>query len=206
MNAALGSPHDVSGAAYLPASSLRGPSVVPADAAATVIRLEGIAVSVADRAQALANDLASFGAAERLPADTSGALWRAVRDVTPFAAGGPLGAWPVWRIVMPPASGGGLAETLTRETGGEAIVDGGGGLIWFALPPSADAGAGVIRARVAAAHGHAMLFRATEAVRAAVDVFPPLAPGLAALNRRIRAGFDPRGLFNRDRLYAEPSA
>lgn len=205
MCAALGSSHDVSAVAHLPASSLRGPLVVSAATAVTLVRLEGIAVSVADRALALEKELAAFGAVEQLPAEPSRAVWRAIRDVTPFAADGPLGAWPVWRIVVPPAAGGELAEQLVRETGGEAIIDG-GGLVWFALPPSADAGAAQVRMRANAANGHAMLFRATEAVRAAVDVFAPLEPGVAALNRRIRAGFDPQHLFNRGRLYAEPSA
>ena len=37
--------------------------------------------------------------------DASAAVWAAVRDVNPFAADGALGAWPVWRIVCPPAVG-----------------------------------------------------------------------------------------------------
>ncbi len=40
----------------------------------------------------------------------SAAIWSSVRDVQPFAANGALGAWPVWRIVCPPASGGALGE------------------------------------------------------------------------------------------------
>ena len=41
-----------------------------------------------------------------------------VRSATsqPFAAGGALGAWPVWRIVCPPASGGALGRGGWRAT------------------------------------------------------------------------------------------
>ena len=42
------------------------------------------------------------------------------------------------------------------------IYDWGGGLIWAALPPSADAGAGMLRSRVDAVGGHATLIRASE--------------------------------------------
>lgn len=203
MTAALGSPHDVSGAAHLPASRLRGACAgLAADAAATLIRVEGIAVSVADRAAALRRELAGFGAVEEAAGESSAAIWQAVRDVTPFAAAGALGAWPVWRIICPPARGGALGGELVRESGGEAIYDWGGGLIWLALPPSPDGGAAFVHARAVAAGGHAMLFRAPASLRSTVAVFAPLAEGLAALNRRVKAGFDPHDLFNRGRLQA----
>src|SRR5439155_15562068 len=99
----------------------------------------GIAASVADRAGSLRKQLASFTDVQLLDRDVSTAVWVSVRDVTPFAAAGPLGQWPVWRIICPPASGAMLGQSLTRQTGGEAIYDWAGGLIWLALPPSADA-------------------------------------------------------------------
>ena len=107
--------------------------------ALTLLRLEGIAASVAHRAGSLGKALAPFGAVEMLQDDASAAVWAAIRDVEPFAAGGALGAWPVWRIVCPPASGGALGQALARETGGDVIYDWGGGLIWAALPPKPDA-------------------------------------------------------------------
>jgi glycolate oxidase FAD binding subunit len=80
------------------------------------------------------------------------------------------------------------------------IYDWGGGLIWAALPPSADAGAGMLRSRVDAVGGHAMLVRASEVVRRSVDVFHPQEAGLAALGERVRHGFDPKNIFNRGRM------
>ena len=201
MVAALGSPFDVSGAAHLPKAVLRGSiDALPGSSATTLIRLEGIAASVAHRVESLRRELLRFGAPDRLEGSASADVWEAVRDVTPFAATGPLGQWPVWRIVCPPAAGAGLGQALASETGGEIIYDWGGGLIWLALPLSADANAASLRARVGAIGGHATLLRATDSLRVAVDVFHPQAPGTAALNRRIKLGFDPQDIFNRGRL------
>jgi glycolate oxidase FAD binding subunit len=205
MTAALGSPFDVSGAAHLPNSAFR-----PADGAmaglgapgqaVTLLRLEGIAASVAARAGSLGATLAAFGAVEVVQDGASVAIWSSIRDVEPFAANGALGAWPVWRIVCPPASGGALGQTLSRDTGGDVIYDWGGGLIWAALPPKPDAQAALLRQRVEAAGGHAMLVRASELVRRNVDVFHPQPGGLAALSERVRRSFDPKNILNRGRL------
>jgi len=207
MTAALGSPYDVSGAAHVPHSTLkagRGTLAGLAANAATLLRLEGIAASVAHRASALAADLASFGTAELVEGAQSAALWRDIRDVMPFAAGGAFGAWPVWRIVCPPARGGAFGQALARETGGEVIYDWGGGLIWAALPPSVDAHAAPLRRRLAAIGGHATLLRADEGTRRAVDVFHPQAKGVAALSERVRQSFDPKSILNRGRLTRTP--
>ncbi|KRR02529.1 2-hydroxy-acid oxidase [Bradyrhizobium jicamae] len=205
MTAALGSPYDVSGAAHLPYQAFRPATGALAGIAAqglavTLLRLEGIAASVADRAASLAKTLAPFGAVGTLQDAASASVWSAIRDVEPFAAGGSLGAWPVWRIVCPPASGGVLGQVLARETGGDVIYDWGGGLIWAAMPPKPDAQAALVRARVEAAGGHAALIRASEQVRRDVDVFHPQASGLAALSERVRHSFDPRIILNRGRM------
>ena len=71
------------------------------------------------------------------------------------------------------------------------------------MSPAADAHAGVVRGAVAgAASGHATLTRAAEAVRAAVPVFQPQDPGLAALAARLKASFDPLGILNPGRMTA----
>ena len=59
---------------------------------------------LANRANSLARTLAPFGSVDMLADGASAAAWGAIRDVEPFAAGGALGAWPVWRIVCPPAA------------------------------------------------------------------------------------------------------
>jgi glycolate oxidase FAD binding subunit len=205
MTAALGSPFDVSAAAHVPKSALRDAAGVLArlgspGLALTLVRLEGITVSATSRAASLAKLLARFGTAETIEDERSAAVWESVRDVEPFAAKGPLGAWPVWRIVCPPASGGALGERLARETGGDVLYDWGGGLIWAAMPPKPDAQATLVRQRVSAVGGHATLLRAPEEVRRQVDVFQPAAEGVQALSERVRHSFDPKGILNRGRM------
>jgi glycolate oxidase FAD binding subunit len=205
MTAALGSPFDVSGAAHVPASTF-GPArgalagLGSPRQPVTLLRMEGITASAAHRAKSLGAALAPFGASDIVEDGVSTALWRWIRDVVPFATGGTLGAWPVWRIVCPPASGGALGQALARETGGDVIYDWGGGLIWAAVPPAADARAALLRQRVGAIGGHATLIRAAEPVRHVVDVFHPQDRGLAALGERVRHAFDPNKIFNRGRL------
>ncbi len=209
MTAALGSPFDVSAAAHIPASAFRGDNrsglgdLGSTGQAATLLRLEGIAASVAHRATTLGELMAPFGTAESIKDAASSALWVSIRDVRPFAADGVLGAWPVWRIVCPPASGAALGERLARETGGDVIYDWGGGLIWAAVPPKPDAHAAALRERVNAAGGHATLLRAAEDIRRNIDVFPPQPEGLAALGERVRHSFDPKRILNRGRMMRE---
>jgi glycolate oxidase FAD binding subunit len=148
----------------------------------------------------LVTQLARFGTAETIEDERSAAVWQSVRDVEPFAAKGPLGAWPVCRIVCPPATGAALGERLARETGGDVLYDWGGGLIWAALPQRPDAQAALVRQRANAAGGHATLLRASEVVRRQVDVFHPAAEGVAALEERVRQSFDPKGILNRGRM------
>jgi glycolate oxidase FAD binding subunit len=105
MTAAIGSPYDVSGAAH---------GLAEGDERLTLVRLEGIAASVAHRAQSLTRALALFGGIEQRSGEASSGLWRSVRDVVPFAVAGPRGAWPVWRIVCPPAAGGARGRTCRR--------------------------------------------------------------------------------------------
>jgi glycolate oxidase FAD binding subunit len=83
------------------------------------------------------------------------------------------------------------------------LYDWAGGLIWLAVPPSDDADAPSVRAETQRFDGHAMLIRAPEVVKAAVDVFEPLPGALGQLHERVRASFDPRGLFNRGRMRRE---
>jgi glycolate oxidase FAD binding subunit len=205
MTAALGSPFDVSGAAHVPNSAFRASESALGDLgsqreAVTLLRLEGILASATHRAAALGKALSPFGAAEILEDAASAAVWSSVRDVEPFAANGALGAWPVWRIVCPPAAGGGLGERLSQESGGDVIYDWGGGLIWAALPPKPDAQAALVRRLVDAAGGHATLIRASDEIRRNVDVFHPQPAGLAALSERVRHSFDPKSILNRGRL------
>ncbi len=203
MAAAMTSYADVSGAAHLPAASAaRIAEVAGAAAAATVFRLEGVPPSVVQRKSVLQALLSPFGPLDTLPEARSRALWRSIRDVVPFAADGPVGDHDLWRISTVPARGAQVGRTLAGKADAELLYDWAGGLIWVALPAANDANAPLVRASVAAAGGHATLIRAPAAVRAAVEVFSPELPALAALTRRVRESFDPQGVLNAGRMWA----
>ena len=203
MAAAMGSYGDVSAAAHLPAAvAAEVAGTASARSAVTVLRIEGVTPSVAQRKSLLDDLLAPFGALASLDEGSSRALWRAIRDVTPFAAKGPRGDSDIWRISTAPARGADIGRALAEKAGAEILYDWAGGLVWAALPRSDDAQAPLVHATVAAAGGHATLIRAPAAVRAKVDVFTPEPAPLAALAERVRKGFDPHGVLNPGRMWA----
>lgn len=203
MTSAMGSYGDVSAAAHLPVTIAADVAeTVSAGSAVTALRLEGVTPSVAQRKSLLESLLAPFGALASLDEALSRALWRAIRDVAPFAAKGRMGGADIWRISTAPARGAEIGRALADKAGAEILYDWAGGLVWVALPRSDDAQAPLVHAAVAAAGGHATLIRAPAAVRAKVDVFAPEPAPLAALTQRIRKGFDPHGVLNPGRMWA----
>lgn len=185
MCAAMGSPHEVSGAAHVPGR--------------TALRLEGVAPSVEARLKGLRELFAGAGVAmEELGTLESRTFWREVRDVTP------LNAAPdavVWKISCPPTEGPAILARIKRQRpAAQAFYDWSGGLIWLALPPSADADHTIVRGALGTTGGHATLIRAPDAVRATVPVFQPQSAALVALAARVKESFDPKGLFNPGRM------
>jgi glycolate oxidase FAD binding subunit len=185
MCAALGSPHEVSGAAHLPGR--------------TALRIEGVAPSVEARLKALRELLAETGARmEELGTLESRGFWREVRDVAPLKAAADA---VVWKISCPPTEGPAIvARIKAQRPAAEAFYDWSGGLVWLALPACADADHAIVRGAIGAKGGHATLIRAPEAVRAAVQVFQPQPAALAALASRVKESFDPKRLFNPGRM------
>ena len=192
MSLAMGSANDVSGAAHLSAP-LAANVRAEAGTALTALRLEGVGPSVAHRRHALEAALKSFGEITVLEEAASRMLWRSVRDVVPFAHGDRA----LWRISTAPTRGHVVAAAIGP---GAFLYDWAGGLIWAALPAADDGGAARVRAAVG--DGHATLVRAPAATRAAVPVFEPQDPGLAALTRRVKESFDPKGVLGPGRMYA----
>ena len=82
------------------------------------------------------------------------------------------------------------------------FYDWAGGLVWIAMPFEDEPNAASIRRAVASVGGHATLIRAPAALRAAADVFEPQTAGLAALSKRVKDGFDPKGVLNPGRMWA----
>ena len=200
LRAALASANDVAGAACLPAAAAAR-SAVPAIAAAgadlAILRLEGLAPSVAYRATALEGLLAPAGGSiGRVEGDASAALWREVRDVRLLPAG-PV----VWRVSTAPTAGLAVLEAL--EGAPDWLADWGGGLLWLALAEAGEeGGAAAIRRALQGPGGHATLVRGSVALRGAIPVFQPQPAPLARLSARVKDSFDPQRILNPGRMYA----
>lgn len=181
MARALGSPFEVTGAAHLETGG----------DAQTLLRIEGMAGSVAYRRGALAGLMGTGW--ESVEAGESRAIWADVRDVAPLA--GRAGA--VWRIAVTPSDAPAVLAAL-RAGGADVpvVVDWGGALIWALLPPEGAPDAASLRATVAARGGHATLWRPASGMEGAVPAFHPESAPLAALSAGLRAKFDPRGILN----------
>jgi len=173
MAAAMGSPFEVTGAAYDP------------EAGETMLRLEGFATQVAYRAERLQSLLAPFGAA-RLESDPDAVAtrWTGIRDVAMAHGTGE----DLWRISVKPSDGTQVAAALG---GARFMLDWAGGLVWAATAPGTD-----VRARLAGIPGHATLLRAAPETRARLGTFHPEPSPVAALAAGLRARYDPRGVLN----------
>jgi len=193
LSASLTSPFQPTGAAHLPAGL--------ADARAlTLIRIEGVAASVAYRIDALRTLLMQYGSGERFDHERTAKLWRDIRDCAFLAA--PRDA-AIWRISVAPAEGAKVAEALKSVCGDlRYFYDWGGGLLWLSVDASGDAGAAAIRQVVARFGGHATLERASAETRAKSPVFQPLAEPLMKITAGIKASFDPDRLINPGLMYA----
>ncbi|MFY9656404.1 MAG: glycolate oxidase subunit GlcE, partial [Methylocystis sp.] len=191
-------PLDASGFAMLPAAARH--LALATNAAA--IRLEGPAISLDARRDALAVLLAPLGGAfETLDAAASRALWRSLRDAEPVAQS----SGQLWRVSLAPTDGAALPDRL-RASGSPPsahFYDWAGGLVWLGFEPAEDAHAGALRPIVEDLGGQATLIRADDEIRARVGVFQPQPLALAALSRRVKESFDPAHILERGRLSAE---
>jgi glycolate oxidase FAD binding subunit len=197
---AMAGPYDVASAACLPPLAA-GRSEVPAVRASgrravAALRLEGHAPSVAYRLGRLEAELGGGLEIHRLDTAESRALWREVRDLTLIPPKRAL-----WRVSLAPSAASEIAG-WAAEFAQERLWDWSGGLLWLAPREAWADAADTVRAALAGRGGHAMLVRAGEETRRQVPVFEPQAPALAALTRRVKASFDPKGILNPGRMYA----
>ena len=79
---------------------------------------------------------------------------------------------------------------------GEQLIEWGGSLRWLA----SNAAAQTVRERIAKLGGHATLFRGGDK---AAGVFHPLSAPLLGIHKRLKATFDPHGVFNHGRMYGD---
>jgi len=112
--------------------------------------------------------------------------WISVREQTHPAFAGQL----LWRLALP-------SNAPVPGLDGLRAIEWGGALRWYAGEQEA------VRDTAARAGGHAVLYRAPESLRCREGAFAALTPALLALHRRLKKSFDPRGILNPGRLYAE---
>ncbi|MGE5336421.1 MAG: glycolate oxidase subunit GlcE [Gemmatimonadota bacterium] len=123
---------------------------------------------------------------ERVDDAQAQSFWRGIREHTdPFFV---VNA-PLWRLGVPST-----AEPLAAA--GEQMIEWGGAQRWLrtSLP------AHEVRKRAQSLGGHATLFRGGDR---SVGVFAALAPAVAAIHKRLKAEFDPAGIFNPGRMYSD---
>jgi glycolate oxidase FAD binding subunit len=201
MCAAAGSPFEVSGAIHLTetlARRLKTAELAEDKRSLTALRIENFSKSVEYRMARLKDLLVAFGQPLELDLDVSLKFWGETRRFSVL----PFGPSQIWRISTAPRNGPKLVAAIRRHVPLEALYDWSGGLIWLEMAATADAGAADVRRAVASFGGHATLIRADEAVRREVQVFQPLTPAVARLTQGLKAAFDPLGILNPGRMYA----
>lgn len=126
---------------------------------------------------------------EATPAPVADAFWRGVREhdddfFAPVADGAES---VLWRLSLP-------SSAAPLKLAASQFIEWGGALRWL----RSDAPGGRIRERVASLGGHATAFRGGDRDG---EIFQPLPAPLMAIHRRLKAAFDPAGIFNLGRLY-----
>ncbi len=205
MSRALASPHEVSGAAYLPPGATAALTSLVDLPGIAALRLEGPPPSVTFRRERLLAELATDCDSTVLDDDASKTFWGAIRDVEPLAR---LADRTVWRVSVAPSRGAELGEAVACAVDATWFVDWGGGLLWIAVAAgkdgAEDGAAALIRTAIRGADGHgtghATLVKGSAALRRAVPVFEPQPPALAALAARVKDSFDPRHILNLGRM------
>ena len=142
------------------------------------VRLSGAAAAVREACQKLGG--------EQVESTQAARFWISIREqADPFFAGDE----PLWRLSVPS-----VTPQLLLE--GRSLVEWGGSLRWL----KSHAPAHAIRDLASRVGGHATLFRGGEKE---AGVFHPLPPATARIHARLKAEFDPHGVFNRGRMYAD---
>jgi glycolate oxidase FAD binding subunit len=113
-------------------------------------------------------------------------FWHGIREQTD---GYFSDAQPLWRLSV-------KSTTPPLDLPGSQLIEWGGALRWL----KTDAAAQSIRAAATRAGGHATLFRDGDKT---AGVFQPLSAPLMTIHQRLKQSFDPAGILNPGRMYAE---
>jgi glycolate oxidase FAD binding subunit len=125
------------------------------------------------------------------PLADAAAFWSSLRDQRHefFASSGPDAQ--LWRFSV-------RSTAPYTDLGGAQLIEWGGGLRW--LRANAQADAARLRAWARQHGGHATLFRGDDK---SAGAFQRLDEPMLAIHRRLKAAFDPAGILNRRRMFAD---
>jgi glycolate oxidase FAD binding subunit len=140
-----------------------------------MIRLSGAAAGIKAAQEVIGG--------QTLPDDVE--FWQSVREQTHRFFSG---VDELWRFSVP--------STAPALGLGPTLIEWGGAQRWI----GARGNGGELRAAAAKARGHATLFRSSGPRD---DVFTPLTPALARIHRNLKRQFDPDGILNPGRMYAD---
>lgn len=152
------------------------------DGAALLLRLRGAVAAVDAACERLLSELGG----ERLEPALAQREWDATREQTlPFFRNAPSAEHGLWRLSVKPT-------TPHLALPGPTLIEWFGAQRWVWAPLDA---ADTLRSLAKQAGGHATLFRAPTAVPHASGRFTAPEAPLLALQQRVRAAFDPHGVF-----------
>ena len=140
------------------------------------IRLCGTEGGVQAAGQAIGGDLLA----------DADAFWQSVKDQQHAFF---QGATNLWRLSL-------ASNARPLSLPGDSLLEWGGALRWL----RSDAAAEEIFSTAAALQGHATLFRSSQPEH---RVFQPLPDVVMRLQQKLKKAFDPEGIFNPGRMYAE---
>lgn len=174
----------------LNASRWQGDNTAPDGPGRLWLRLRGAAAAVEAACAGMTRDVPGT----RLDPAVAAPAWQACRDMRlPFFSA-PDPSLALWRLSLPQTT---PALALTWPQ----LLEWHGGQRWLWAPLAAQA---PLHQLAAQAGGSATLFRAPAADDATGAArFTPLKPPLDRIHQRLKAEFDPAGIFNRGRLYPE---
>jgi len=96
-----------------------------------------------------------------------------------------------------------LTQNICSQCDAECYYDWAGGIIWLGTKETDLTTHEIVRRSVKAVGAQATMFRADANIRAALPVFEPLPDPLHKVTARIKQSFDPKGILNPGRLYAD---
>ncbi|HEY8697360.1 MAG TPA: FAD-binding protein [Rhizomicrobium sp.] len=149
---------------------------------AAIMRLEGSAAALQEKI-AMLRELCD----DRTIAECEGDVFRRIGGGRVFADT----SLNVWRVTLPPSR---AAELLAQVSPSLWLADWAGSLLWLGTDSD-------MREIAHQSDGRAVLMRAPETERRRIAVFEPEDAVRAQLTRRVKAAFDPLGLFNPGRMW-----